>query len=530
LREIESLILLLGAAALLAQLARTLAVPYPVFLVVGGLVIGFVPGLPTLRIPPEVIFTVFLPPLLNYAAFFTSPRDLRAHLRPIALLAVGLVLFTMSAVALVAHFLIGMPWAVAFVLGAILGPTDPTAAQAVFGRLGVPARVRTIVEGESLVNDGSGLVAYRIAVAAVVGGAFSLWEAGLDFVVMSGGGLLFGVVLGWAVLPLWARVKDSSIFIALSLLTAYAVYILAEDVLHVSGVLAVVSYGLYRGWRDPRIFPDASTRARNISFWGVLIFLLESLLFVLIGQQLPSVIAGLGEYRAADVLLYGVLIYAALTAARFGWFFIVPSLNPVFDRVLRTRYFQSPWQQRLLMSWSGMRGAVALAAALAIPVSTSDGSPFPERDLVLFLTFSAILASLVLQGLTLGPLTRALRLKGEEGADKLVELETRLEASRAALERLEQLGDDERISSSARERVREQYEERIRRYRAGIEAGGTTEEYAQSSSAWRAWRRELIEAEREAVLRKRDQAEIGPEVMRRVLRDIDLEELRVDDR
>jgi Na+/H+ antiporter len=524
---IESLIILLGVAALLAQLARMLRVPYPVFLVLGGLVIGFVPGLPALELPPEVIFLVFLPPLLNYAAFFSSPRDLRAHLRPIALLAIGLVLFTMAAIALVAHFLIGMPWAVAFVLGAILAPTDPVAAQAVFARLGVPGRVGTIVEGESLFNDGTGLVAYRIAVAAVVTGEFSIWEAGLDFLLVGGGGLLVGLVVGWAILPLWARVKDSYIFIALSLLTAYAVYVIAEEVLHVSGVLAVVSYGLYRGWRDPRIFPDASTRIRNISFWEVLVFLLESMLFVLIGQQLPNIIEGLGEYRIAEVLLYGALVYATLVGVRFAWFFVVPSLNPVFDRLLRNRYLQSPWQEHLLMGWSGMRGAVSLAAALAIPMTTNGGAPFPERDLILFLTFSAILATLVLQGLTLGPLITALRFKSEDQADKVMELEARLEGARAALDRLERL-DDERVPQSARERTREQYEERIRRYEAGIEAGGTTEEYAELSAAWRAWRRELIMAEREAVLSKRDRGEIGPEVMRRVMRDLDLEESRID--
>jgi Na+/H+ antiporter len=528
LHAIESLIFLLGAAALLAQLARTLKVPYPVFLVLGGLVIGFVPGLPTLEVPPEVIFLVFLPPLLNYAAFFSSPRELRAHLRPIALLAIGLVLFTTVAIALVVHFLIGMPWAVAFVLGAILAPTDPVAAQAVFRRLGVPGRVGTIVEGESLVNDGTGLVAYRIAVAAVVTGAFSIWEAGLDFLLVSGGGLLVGLVLGWAVLPFWARVRDPSIFIALSLLTAYAVYVLAEEVLHVSGVLAVVSYGLYRGWRDPRIFPDASTRIRNISFWQVLVFLLESMLFVLIGQQLPAILEGLGEYSTVEVLLYGALVYATLVAARFVWFFVVPSLSPVFDRLLRNRYLQSPWQERLLMSWSGIRGAVSLAAALAVPMTTNDGGSFPERDLVLFLTFSTILATLVLQGLTLGPLISALRLKSEGEAGKVEELKTRLEGARAALDSLGRLDKDERVPSSAKERMREQYEERIRRYEAGIEAGGTTEEYAESSAAWRAWRRELIKAEREAVLSKRDRGEISPEVMRRVLRDLDLEELRID--
>ena len=524
---IESLILLLGAAALLAQLARTLRVPYPVFLVLGGLAIGFVPGLPSLEVPPEVIFLVFLPPLLSYAAFFSSPRELRAHLRPIALLAIGLVLFTMAATALVAHYLIGMPWAVAFVLGAILAPTDPVAAQAVFRFLGVPGRVGTIIEGESLVNDGTGLVAYRIAVAAVVTGAFSIWEAGLEFLLVSGGGLLVGLALGWAVLPLWARVRDPSIFIALSLLTAYAVYVLAEEVLHVSGVLAVVSYGLYRGWRDPRIFPDASTRIQNISFWQVLVFLLESMLFVLIGQQLPSILDGLGEYSAWEVLLYGALVYATLIAARFVWFFVVPSLNPVIDRLLRNRYLRSPWQESLLMSWSGMRGAVSLAAALAIPMNVGGGGSFPERDLILFLTFSTILATLVLQGLTLGPLIGALRLKSEGEADKVEELETRLQGARAALERLEQL-DGERVPPGAQERTREQYEERIRRYEAGIEAGGTTEEYAESSVSWRAWRRELIKAEREAVLSRRDQGEVSPEVMRRVMRDLDLEESRLE--
>jgi CPA1 family monovalent cation:H+ antiporter len=524
---IESLILLLGAAALLAQLARTLKVPYPVFLVLGGLVIGFVPGLPALKVLPEVIFLVFLPPLLNYAAFFSSPRELRTHLRPIALLAIGLVLFTMAAIALVAHYLIGMPYAVAFVLGAILAPTDPVAAQAVFRRLGVPGRVGTIIEGESLVNDGTGLIAYRIAVAAVVTGVFSIWESGLNFLLVSGGGLLVGLALGWAVLPLWARVRDSSIFIALSLLTAYAVYLLAEEVLHVSGVLAVVSYGLYRGWRDPRIFPDASTRMRNISFWQVLVFLLESMLFILIGQQLPAILHGLGEYSVSQILLYGALVYATLIVARFVWFFILSSFNSVFGRLLRNRYLQSPWQDRLLMGWSGMRGAVSLAAALAVPTTTSGGGSFPARDLIIFLTFFAILATLALQGLTLGPLIGALRMKSEDDVDKVEELEARLEGARAALDRLGQLGG-ERVPSSAQDRMREQYEERIQRYEAGIGAGGTTEEYAESSAAWRTWRRELIQAERDAVLSKRDRGEVSPEVMRRVMRDLDLEESRLD--
>jgi NhaP-type Na+/H+ or K+/H+ antiporter len=210
--QIESLIFLLGAAALLAQVARVLKVPYPVFLVLGGLLIGFVPGLPTVEISPEVIFLVFLPPLLSSAAFFSSPQDLRRHLRPILLLAIGLVLLSMAAIALVAHTLIGLPWAAAFVLGAILAPTDPVAAEAIFRRLGVPGRVGTVVGGESLINDGSALVAFRVAVVAVVTGTFSLWEAGVDFLLVGGGGIILGLILARIVLPLWARVRDPSIF------------------------------------------------------------------------------------------------------------------------------------------------------------------------------------------------------------------------------------------------------------------------------------------------------------------------------
>ncbi len=525
--SIESLIFLLGAAALLAQLARILKVPYPVFLVLGGLLIGLAPGLPTVAISPEIVFLVFLPPLLNYAAFFSSPRDLRRHLRPLLALAIGLVLFTTAAIALIAHTLIGLPWAAAFVLGAILAPTDPVAAEAIFRRLGVPGRVSTIVGGESLVNDGTGLVAFRLAVAAVVTGTFSVWEAGLNFLLVGGGGIVLGLILAWLVLPLWKRVSDPSIFIALSLLTPYAVYVLAEEVLHASGILAVVSYGLYRGWRDPSLFPNASTRIQNISFWNMLVFLLESLLFVLVGQQLPAILGSLSEYSVAQVLIYAALVYAALLGTRFLWFFTTPYLHPVFDRLLRNRYLGAPWQERLVMVWSGMRGGVSLAAALAVPLVTDTGESFPARDLILFLTFSVILATLVLQGLSLGGLIRSLRLRGDEEADALVELKGRLKAAQAALDRIEQIYNDEQVPLDAQERMREHYEERIRRYGAGLQAGGTSEAYAESSAAWRNWRRELLTAEREAIVSMRDRGQLPPEIMRRIQRDLDLEEARI---
>src|ERR671916_2465975 len=247
--EIESLVFLLGAAALLAQLARVLKVPYPILLVVGGLGLGFVRGLPVAQTAPEVIFIISPPPLLNAAAFTSSPLDLRVHLRPIVLLAIGLVLLTTLTVAAVVHCVVGLPWAVSFVLGAILAPTDLVAAEAIFRRLGVPERVGTVVGGESLINDGTGLVAFRVAVGVATGAtAFSFAEAGLNFLLVGGGGLVVGPLLALVILPLWARLKDASIQITFSVLIPYGVYILAEEVLHVSGILAVVAYGLTQGW------------------------------------------------------------------------------------------------------------------------------------------------------------------------------------------------------------------------------------------------------------------------------------------
>jgi len=525
--EIEFFLVLLGAAAGLAQLARILDVPYPIFLVLGGLGIGFVPGLPHIQLAPDIIFLIFLPPLLNAAAFYASPRDLKSHLRPITQLAIGLVLATTLTVALISHFIIGLPWAASFVLGAVLAPTDPVAAEAIFKRLGVPERIATVVGGESLVNDGTALVAYRLAVTVVVtAGAFSVMEAGLNFLLVSGGGLLLGLVLARIALPLWARLSDPSILIMVSLLLPYGVYILAEE-LHVSGILAVVTYGLYQGWRSPTLFSEASTRLQSASFWEMLTFLLNSLLFILVGLQFPAVLENLGENSTSEIFLYATLVCGAVIGVRLLWFFTVPYLHPLFDHFSRDSYLRSPWRERLVMGWSGTRGAVSLAAALAIPLRTASGDPFPGRDLIIFLTFSVILATLVLQGLTLSPLIKSLRLKSDGESDTIRELEARLQAAHAALGRLEQLCESEKVPLRSQERMREFYEERIRRYTAGLEARGTTDEYAESSAAWRSWRRDLISAERSAVVGLRDAGAISPEIMRRIERDLDLEESRI---
>jgi NhaP-type Na+/H+ or K+/H+ antiporter len=328
------------------------------------------------------------------------------------------------------------------------------------------------------------------------------------------------------VLPLWARIQDPQVFIAASLLIPYAVYVLADGVLGVSGILAVVAYGLYQGWRSPTLYPSASARIQALSFWGVLVFLLETLLFVLVGQQLPSILGNLAGYALPEVLFYAALVYGTVVAARMVWFFSVPYLHPVFDRLLRARYLRAPWQERLVMGWSGMRGAVSLAAALAVPLTTDAGDPFPGRDLIVFLSYAAILATLVLQGLTLGPLVRRLRLREGDG-EELAELKARLAGAHAALERAEQTCEEAGVPPEAQESVREHYEERIRCYAAGLRAGGATEEYREGSEAWRSWRRGLIAAEREAIVALRDRGEVSPEAMRRVERDLDLEESRL---
>jgi Na+/H+ antiporter len=522
--RLEFLIGLLGVVALLAQLARMVGIPYPIFLVLGGIGVGLVPGLPQIELPPEIIFLVFIPPLLLSAALSSSPRDLRAHARPIGLLAVGLVLLTTSAVATVAHLVIGLPWAAAFVLGAVVAPTDPVAAEATFRRLGVPDRVQTIVGGESIINDGTALVAYNIAVAAVVTGSFSVARAGLEFLLVSGGGIILGAVVARLATPLYRRLTDPTILVVFTLVPAYVSYIVAER-LGVSGILAVVTLGLYVGWQAPKLF-TARARVQSYSFWEVLTFLMDSLLFILVGLQFPVILARISEYTFTQLLLYATLVCGVVIGLRLLWFLLAPSSIPALDRLFGTTYLRAPLRERFVMGWSGMRGAVSLAAALAVPLLTQAGADFPQRDLIIFLTYCVIFATLVLQGLSLPLLILSLGVRDEGDDARMAELDARLQATRAAIDRLDGMCDDESIPARSRDRLREIYEERIRRYESGLEAGRVTDEYQETSNAWSHWRRELFDAERDTIVSLRDAGEINADVMRRVERDIDLEELR----
>jgi Na+/H+ antiporter len=520
LHEIEPLLLaLIVAVAGLSVLARVVRVPYPILLVLGGLVLGFVPGMPAVELPPELVLVAFLPPLLYWSGFFSSPRHLWADARAISLLAVGLVLVTTVAVAAIAHAMVdGMTWPAAFALGAIVSPTDPLAASAIGRRLGVPRRLLTVVEGESLVNDATALVAYRIAVAAAVSGTFVAWQAGLRFLVTAAGGVAVGLLVGWLVAELRRRLDDPVVEIVVSVFTGYAAYLPAE-LLGVSGVLAAVAAGLYLGWRAPEL-ASASTRLLGFSFWEVLVYLANAVLFILVGLQLRPILEDLGGTAVAVLVGQGVLVSAVVVAVRLGWGFSVPYLVRLVDRRRSQVVRRMGARERLLIGWSGMRGAVSLAAALALPLD------FPMRNLILFLTFSVILATLVVQGLTLPALIRRLNLE-EDDAEEREEVRARLAATHAALDRLDELAGADWTRDDTVERLHGLYEFRRRRLKA---RGGWLEDDGSEdrSQAYQRLLRELLQAQRQAIVLLRNQGQISNDVMHRIERELDLEDTRLE--
>jgi Na+/H+ antiporter len=520
LHEIEPLLLaLIVAVAGLSVLARVVRVPYPILLVLGGLVIGFVPGMPEVTLPPELVLVAFLPPLLYWSGFFASPRDLRADARTISLLAVGLVLATTAAVAVAAMAMVdGMTWPVAFALGAIVSPTDPLAASAIGRRLGVPRRLLTVLEGESLVNDATALVAYRVAVAAAVSGSFVAWQAGLRFVAGAAGGVVIGLLVGWLVAEVRRRLDDPVVEIVVSVFTGYAAYLPAE-LLDVSGVLAAVTTGLYVGWRAPQL-ATAPTRLLGFSFWEVLVYLANAVLFILVGLQLRPILEQLAGTSVAVLLAQGALVSGVVVGVRLAWGFSVPYLIRLLDRRPSQVMRRVGAKGRLLLGWSGMRGAVSLAAALALPLD------FPLRDLILFLTFSVILVTLVVQGLTLPALIRRLRFE-EDDSEEREEVQGRLAATYAALDRLEELAGEDWTRDDTIERLHGLYEFRRRRLKA---RGGYLEDDGAEdrSLAYQRLLRELLEAQRRAIVRLRNEGQISSDVMHRIERELDLEDSRLE--
>jgi monovalent cation/hydrogen antiporter len=516
---------LLVAVAGLSALARRLGIPYPIVLVIGGAVVGFVPGLPEVNLDPDVVLVVFLPPLLYSTAFFANLGDLRQNLRPISITSIGLVLVTMCAVALVAHELIpGMSWEVAFVLGAIVSPTDPLAGAMIMRRLDVPRRQVSVVEGEGLFNDATALVAFRVAVTAVVGGSFSLAEAGIDFVLAAIGGVLIGLAIGFVVAEVRKRTEDAQVSITISLLTGYAAFIPANAI-GASGVLAAVTAGIYMGVRGPSIIP-ARTRLQGLFVWDILDFLINAVLFVLVGLELRAVVDSLGGYSVGDLAGYALATCGVVVGTRIAWAMTVPYIIRALDRRESQRARRTTAASRLVIAWSGMRGAVSLAAALAIPLTIDSGGSFPNRDLIIFLTFSVIFFTLVVQGLTLPALIRALGVTSD-GSEETEEIHARLVASKAAIARLDELEEEEWTRNETIERMRALYEYRIRRFaaRAGkIEDDG----YEDRSLAYQQTVQIVLAAQREALIQMRSDGDLSNEVMNRVIREFDLEESRLE--
>jgi CPA1 family monovalent cation:H+ antiporter len=513
--EIRLLALLAALGGMLVVAALS-GLPLPVLLVLGGLALGFVPGLPHLQLPPDLILVGILPPLLYSSAFFTGLRDLRANIRPISLLAIGLVLATTGGVAVVAHEAMGLSWAAAFTLGAVVSPTDALAATEIAHRFNMPRRLISILEGESLLNDGTALVLYKTAVTAAVAGTFSLWDASWRLVVSVIGGIAVGLAVGWVVRQVRKRIDDTPTEVAIALLSGYLAFLPAAA-LGVSGVLAAVTIGVYMGWYTPEL-TTVNTRLSGNAFWELLVFLVNALLFAFVGLQLHDIASRLPI--TIDLLLDSLWISLAVVAIRLVWAPIITYVPRFLFKSIRARDPYPPWQWPVIVAWAGVRGAVSLAAALALPIGV------PDRDRIVFVTFAVILVTLVGQVLTLPGLLRLLGIRDDDGAER-EDAKARIKAAEAALARLDELALEGWIYDDTLERMRGQYRFRANRFRARYE-GSDDDGAEERSQQFQRLRRELLAAERDAVLRLRNEGMITEEVMQRVQRDIDLEDLRLD--
>ncbi|MGW7317314.1 Na+/H+ antiporter [Streptomyces sp. NPDC054865] len=517
--EVLPLVALVAGSAAVAGLARRTPVPAPLLLVAVGLIAAYVPGVPSYALDPHIVLPLLLPPLLHTAAVDSSYLDLRANVRPIALLSVGYVLFATLAVGYAAYLLVpGLSLPVALVLGAVIAPPDAVAATAIARKLRLPNRITTILQGESLVNDATAITAYKVALAAAVGVGAG-WAGGIaEFLLASVGGVGVGLLLMVPIHQLRKRLKEPLLQNTLSLLIPFVAYAAAERV-HASGVLAVVVVALYLGHRNWQV--DFATRLQEEAVWKVVSFVLESVVFALIGLQLPVVLKGLGEYEPSSVAWYAVAVFVAVVAARFLWVFPATFLPRWLSERIREREPETNWKAPVIVGWAGMRGVVSLAIAFSVPMDV------PHRNLILFLTFTTVIGTLVVQGLTLPPLIKLLKLPPRDvRAETLAEAQAQSEASRAAEDRLAELLEDSEhnaLPPPLVERLRTVLERRRNAVweRLG-EVNARTGESADD--VYRRLAREMIASEREVFVALRDARRIDDEMLRALLRRLDLEE------
>ena len=505
--------------AVLVTISRRIRVPYPVLLLIGGLVVGLIPGIPQFELDPEIVFLVVLPPLLYVSAFLTPIRDFRANLKNISLLAVGLVAASVGVVAVAAMALVpGMTWPLAIALGAIVSPPDAVAATAIAQRLAVPRRVISILEGESLLNDATALTVYRAAVgAAAAAAAISLVGSLASFAFVALGGILIGLVVGWLAVWIRTRITDTPVEITISLITPYAAYLPAEA-LGVSGVLAAVASGLFIGRRSSQIM-GSEARLAGRAVWESLVFLLTGVVFLSIGFQIASISRQMDRQTLLQLAAVGILVSVALIAVRALWVIVMNLRELLSDDRRRTRLRES-----VVLSWAGMRGVVSLAAALALPVSLP-GNTLPARDAIIVITFTVILVTLVGQGLTLPLVIRALGL-GSDDDEGHEESHARQELIEQALQRIDELEKKWPTHKPLIDQIRTSYQHRAEHEEQLHEAPGNEAE--QELVEHRQIRSDVIDAQRDALRAMRDRGAIDDDVLRNIERDLDLEEIRME--
>jgi monovalent cation/hydrogen antiporter len=513
----ELILICLVVVALLSIVARRIRIPSSILLTIAGIFLALVPALPTLYLQPQLVFNLFLPPLIYPAALYTSWRDFRSNLRPILSLAILLVLLTMTVIAALFHYVTGFPWAVGFVFGALISPPDAVAALSITQNLRVPRKIIVILEGESLINDATSFISFRFAVAAVMTGAFSLGAASLQFLFAATGGVIVGLAIGWVATRVQKGLDDPPVQTMFSLLTPYVAYFTGER-LHVSGILAVVITGIYYGWRAPRIL-TGRMRLQAIPVWDMVVFILNGVLFMLIGLQLPQVLRALAPTGIAQVLGLAVIIVIVMVLVRFVWMFGMSYFPGTLKRRRKNRF---PWQQTTLIAWTGLRGADSLAGALAIPFLLPNGAAFPGRDIILLLTFCVIFGTLVVQGLTVTPLVRWLGVVDDHTTEREERL-ARLKANEMALARLEELESSHQAKPATIERLRAEYLDRI----GQLGAESPHQSRRLYSADFEELACELLHTERETVITLRNEEAISDQALRRIQRDIDLAEARL---
>ena len=521
--ELGPVLLVVLGICLASLLSRRTGVPSPVLCVLGGLIAAVLLDSPVFELDPDVILVLVLPPLLYSAALEASLLDFKANSRPIALLSVGLVVFTCLVVGTVAHLVVpDLPWSAALALGAILGPPDAVAAIAIGRRVGLPSKLATLIEGEGLLNDATALVLFQVAVAAAVEGVFSPAETAWQLIFAAAGGLVIGLAVAWLVGQVRRRLEEPLVENVLSLATPFLAFVPAEEV-HASGVVAVVICGLVLGHRTESLLSSRS-RLQTTPVWRVVVFLLEGGVFVLIGLQLPGIVDGLTGYTGGQLVLWSSAVVLAVLLSRPLWIVPATYLPRRVSRRLAARDPAPSWQSITALSWAGMRGVVSLAAAFAIPLETDAGAPFPQRDLILFLVFVAILVTLLLQGLTLARLLRALGLQPDRQGVLLAQASAQQAAARAALARLDEAiaerPDDAEVAEQLEALVEARTNSRWERL-ADLRVEDTRE---TPSSTWRRLRGQMIAAERAELLRLRDSGRLPHEALADMRVQLDLEE------